>query len=258
MNRTRPNDASQREGLAAAITPPRSVSPQVGHLYGGGTLHNVGPAHLVCRPWSRHHSQLRSCADAATDRPSLLRLAHDRVDYLVPTRAVAANFRTVRGRRRPWVFRRRILTPPRMRSSQMLVRRIVPQREEILRLLAMLRNRYGIHYQPRVRPEQQAAIDILERFQLGKGFEHAFLDVFSRHPFTFLDPLNACITGADRRHGALIQMCNEWHAKAWALTACVKCWSVTLTFQTTSRLAACSPCSRYTVALAANIAVVTT
>lgn len=58
MNRTRPNDASQREGLAPTIKPPRSVSPHVAHLYGGGTLHNVGPAHLVCRPWSRHHSQL--------------------------------------------------------------------------------------------------------------------------------------------------------------------------------------------------------
>ncbi|SOZ18865.1 hypothetical protein CBM2598_U30039 [Cupriavidus taiwanensis] len=43
-------------------------------------------------------------------------------------------------------------------------------------------------------------------------------------------------------------MCNEtWHAEGMGID--VKCWSVTLTFQTTSRR-----CSRYTVALAANIA----
>ncbi|MDR5751314.1 MULTISPECIES: DUF305 domain-containing protein [unclassified Caballeronia] len=88
------------------------------------------------------------------------------------------------------------------------------QREQILQLEQFLTEWYGVNYQPKVRPEQQPAIGILEHAQSGRTFDHAYLEVFARHHYELFEPLNGCITGADRRHVALVRLCTEmWHAQ---------------------------------------------
>lgn len=56
---------------------------------------------------------------------------------------------------------------------------------------AFLREWYGIGYQPKS-PENQAVIDVLIKADRGDEFNHAFLEVFSRHHFTLLQPVNGC------------------------------------------------------------------
>lgn len=86
------------------------------------------------------------------------------------------------------------------------------QREQLAQLRMFLRQWYGVDYQPRVRQEQQQMLAHLEHAQPGRDFDHVFLEVFSRHHYTLLQPMNACITGADRRHDELIRLCSQmWH-----------------------------------------------
>lgn len=88
------------------------------------------------------------------------------------------------------------------------------QREEILHLQMLLREWYGINYEPRLGQEAQQMLAILEQVQHGRDFDHAFLEVLSRHHFTLFQPLNACITGVDRRHDELKRLCTQmWHAQ---------------------------------------------
>ncbi|MCA7082511.1 MULTISPECIES: DUF305 domain-containing protein [Cupriavidus] len=92
------------------------------------------------------------------------------------------------------------------------------QREEIAHLRVLLRQWYGIDYEPRVRQEQQQMLAFLDNAQPGRQFDHVFLEVFSRHHYTLLQPLNACITGADRRHDELIRLCTQmWHVQTAAV-----------------------------------------
>ena len=88
------------------------------------------------------------------------------------------------------------------------------QREEILTLQGFLRDWYGIQYQPKVRPENAVQIAILERAQLGADFDHAFFETFSRHHYTLMEPVNACMTGIDLTHMDLRRECqNMWHSQ---------------------------------------------
>lgn len=88
------------------------------------------------------------------------------------------------------------------------------QREEILTLQAFLRDWYGIRYQPRVRPENMAQIAILERAQPGADFNHSFYEVLSRHHYSLMEPVNACMTGTDLAHDELRRECQGmWHSQ---------------------------------------------
>jgi len=92
------------------------------------------------------------------------------------------------------------------------------QREQILQLQSLLHEWYGVNYQPQLRPEQQAAIGILEHAQPGESFDRAYLEVFSHHHYQLFKPLNGCITGVDRRHVELVRLCNQmWHAQTSAV-----------------------------------------
>lgn len=88
------------------------------------------------------------------------------------------------------------------------------QREEIMMLQRFLRDWYGIDYQPKVRSENQVMINILERTQPGASFDHAFLETFSRHHYTLMEPVNACMTGSELRHFELRRACSQmWHSQ---------------------------------------------
>ena len=88
------------------------------------------------------------------------------------------------------------------------------QREEIMMLQRFLRDWYGIDYQPKVRSENQVMINILERTQPGASFDHAFLETFSRHYYTLMEPVNACMTGSELRHFELRRACSQmWHSQ---------------------------------------------
>ncbi|MFX5956646.1 hypothetical protein ABTF01_19840, partial [Acinetobacter baumannii] len=77
---------------------------------------------------------------------------------------------------------------------------------------------YGMDYEPRLRPEQQQMLALLDHAQPGRDFDHVCLEVFSRHHYTLLQPLNACMTGVDRRHDDLMRLCNQmWHVQTAAI-----------------------------------------
>lgn len=93
------------------------------------------------------------------------------------------------------------------------------QREEILTLQSFLRDWYGISYQPKLTPDGEAGIDVLERTAAGKQFDKKFYLTFSRHHYTLLDPLNQCITGSDLLHPDLMSLCNQmWHSQTADIT----------------------------------------
>jgi uncharacterized protein (DUF305 family) len=83
------------------------------------------------------------------------------------------------------------------------------QREEILTLKRFLHDWYGIDYQPRVRPQAQPMVQALERARPGADFNHAFLEVFSRHHYTLMEPASGCMSGADRLHESLRRQCRS-------------------------------------------------
>lgn len=88
------------------------------------------------------------------------------------------------------------------------------QREEILTLQGFLRDWYGVQYQPRLREDARAMIGILERARPGAEFDHAFYEVFSRHHYTLMEPVNGCMTGTDLAHFDLRRECrNMWHSQ---------------------------------------------
>lgn len=93
------------------------------------------------------------------------------------------------------------------------------QREEILMLQSFLRDWYGISYQPKLTPDGQTGIDILEAAAAGKQFDKKFYTTFSRHHYTLLDPLNQCLTGSDLLHPDLMSLCNQmWHSQTAQIT----------------------------------------
>ena len=93
------------------------------------------------------------------------------------------------------------------------------QREEILTLQSFLRDWYGISYQPKLTPDGEAGIDVLERVAAGKQFDKKFYLTFSRHHYTLLDPLNQCITGSDLLHPDLMSLCSQmWHSQTADIT----------------------------------------
>lgn len=88
------------------------------------------------------------------------------------------------------------------------------QREEIMALQGFLRDWYSIDYEPRVRADAQVLIDVLEHAQPGAAFDHAFLEVFSRHHYALLEPVNGCMTGTDLHHEDLRKECRQyWHGQ---------------------------------------------
>jgi uncharacterized protein (DUF305 family) len=88
------------------------------------------------------------------------------------------------------------------------------QREEILTLQGFLRDWYGVQYQPKLRPQSRAMIQALERARPGADFNHLFLEMFSRHHFTLMQPVNGCLTASDLRHEDLRRECRAmWHSQ---------------------------------------------
>lgn len=88
------------------------------------------------------------------------------------------------------------------------------QREEIGTLRRMLRDWYGLDHEPRVRGDARASIDLLERAAPGASFNHTFYEVFSRHHYGLLEPLNACLTGTEIKHEDLRRECRTmWHSQ---------------------------------------------
>lgn len=88
------------------------------------------------------------------------------------------------------------------------------QREEILTMQSHLRDWYGVQYQPQLTAEGRQMIAVLERAQPGADFNHSFYEVFSRHHYTLMEPVNACLTGADLTHDELKRECTQmWHSQ---------------------------------------------
>lgn len=88
------------------------------------------------------------------------------------------------------------------------------QREEILSFQGMLRDWYGIEYQPKLRTDGRQMVALLEQARPGAEFNHLFLEVFSRHHFTMLQPASACVTGSDLKHEELRRDCRAmWIAQ---------------------------------------------
>lgn len=82
------------------------------------------------------------------------------------------------------------------------------QREEILRAQSFLKDWYGIDYQPRVRPMNRAQIALLEESPAGDAFDHLYMEVFSRHHFTALDPSARCQVASEITHPELQRYCS--------------------------------------------------
>ena len=82
------------------------------------------------------------------------------------------------------------------------------QREEILTAQMFLREWYGIEYQPQVRPMNQAQIALLEHSPPGMAFDHLFMEVFSRHHYTALEPSSRCQVASDPAHVQLHRYCS--------------------------------------------------
>lgn len=74
------------------------------------------------------------------------------------------------------------------------------QREEILTAQKLLKQWYGITYEPHVLPENQAQLDILENANPGGQFDQAFMTALSRHHFTIIQQASACLVSADLNH----------------------------------------------------------
>lgn len=88
------------------------------------------------------------------------------------------------------------------------------QREEILTLQRFLREWYGIDYQPRLRGGNERLVATLERARPGADFNHAFYETFSRHHYSLMEPVNACMTGSELRHEELRRECRSaWHSQ---------------------------------------------
>ncbi len=92
-------------------------------------------------------------------------------------------------------------------------------------LQSFLRDWYGISYQPKLTPDGEAGIDVLEAAATGKQFDKKFYETFSRHHYTLLDPLNQCITGSELLHPDLMSLCNQmWHSQTLTSPRCAVTW----------------------------------
>lgn len=81
-------------------------------------------------------------------------------------------------------------------------------------LQMMLKDWYGIQYEPKLSPQGRVLINILERAPAGAEFNHLFLETFSRHHYELMEPVNACITGTDLGHFELRRTCQGmWHSQ---------------------------------------------
>lgn len=88
------------------------------------------------------------------------------------------------------------------------------QREEIATLQTYLREWYGIAHEPQVRPDGAQLIRVLAQSGRSEAFDHAFFEVFSRHHYTLLQPLNGCLTGSELTHDELRRLCSQaWHSQ---------------------------------------------
>ena len=74
------------------------------------------------------------------------------------------------------------------------------QREEILTAQNMLKQWYGIIYEPHVLPENQPQIDLLENSNPGGVFDVNFMTALSRHHYTIIQQASACLVSADLNH----------------------------------------------------------
>lgn len=77
------------------------------------------------------------------------------------------------------------------------------QREEIQRAQRMLRQWYGIQYQPHISPVNAARIEILEQAPAGDQFNHLFLEIFGRHHFTIAARSLEAIVSRELEHQQL-------------------------------------------------------
>lgn len=80
------------------------------------------------------------------------------------------------------------------------------QREEILMSQRLLREWYGVEYQPRLSPVNRARIELLEEARAGDDFNVKFLEVFSRHHFIIAVRSVEAVTSRDLEHQELERM----------------------------------------------------
>ena len=83
------------------------------------------------------------------------------------------------------------------------------QREEILMAQRLLRQWYGIEYQPHLTELSQARIRVLEEAPAGHQFDHLFLEIFSRHHFVITVRAVECLTSSELTHDDLKRMCRS-------------------------------------------------
>jgi uncharacterized protein (DUF305 family) len=81
------------------------------------------------------------------------------------------------------------------------------QREEILEAAKMLRDWYGVSYQPKLTPSGQALIQALSARSPGADFDQAFLTLFPKHHFTAIQSAAECLAGRDPAHDDLRRYC---------------------------------------------------
>lgn len=81
------------------------------------------------------------------------------------------------------------------------------QREEIMSAARMLREWYGVSYQPRVRSDARAMIDVLSTRNPGAEFDQAFLTMFPRHHVTAVQSASECLVARDPAHDDLQRYC---------------------------------------------------
>jgi uncharacterized protein (DUF305 family) len=81
------------------------------------------------------------------------------------------------------------------------------QREEILTAQTLLRQWYGITYEPRLRADAAQAIEHLEAATPGEAFDIEFMEIFSRHHFMIVQAATACLVASELRHHELRRLC---------------------------------------------------
>jgi uncharacterized protein (DUF305 family) len=88
------------------------------------------------------------------------------------------------------------------------------QREEILTLQGFLKDWYGVFHRPRVRPDGQEMMDMLDAARPGAEFNRMFFEQMSRHHYSLMAPVNACMAGTDLEHYDLRREClGMWQAQ---------------------------------------------
>ena len=83
------------------------------------------------------------------------------------------------------------------------------QREEILQAQTLLKKWYGITYQPAVRLVNQQMIALLEKTPAGSEFDRMFMEVFSRHHYSALEPSATCQVASEITHEQLHRYCSN-------------------------------------------------